>query len=243
MPTFPPGYDNVLALKLGSACQLAYSQLDAPTQFAAPQGYQIQAQFTADVLGDQELIGFLMNSATDAILAFRGTDDFPDAIADIRALQITYPYDSAGLTHAGFTAVYQSTRDAVQAALAKLPPGLTLYVTGHSLGGGVAALAALDIAVNSAFHAPIVYTFASPRVGDPDFANRFDAVVVKTNSSSWRIVNMFDLVPMLPPEKIIDPWEFKTLFYEHVSDVQLLGFVKGGALANHSLDNYIAAMQ
>jgi triacylglycerol lipase len=241
---FSPGYDNVIALKLASACKLAYTQLEDPAQFVPPPGYQIQAQFDADVLGNHEPIGFLMSSNTDAILAFRGTADFPDAIADIRAIQVEYPYDgSAGMSHAGFTGIYQSAREAVKAAVAALPQGLILYVTGHSLGGALAVLATQDIAVNAAFHAPIMYTLAGPRVGDPDFANRFDNVVVTKNTSSWRIVNMFDLVPLLPPERIFDPLKLKTYFYQHVADVLLIGFLKGGAIENHSLDNYIEALQ
>src|SRR4029077_13956707 len=103
----PAGYDNILALKLASACKLAYTQLDDPGQFGPPPGYRIEAQFDANVLGNQESIGFLMSSNTDAVLAFRGTDDFPDAIADIRAIQIPYPYDpGAGMSHAGFTGIY-----------------------------------------------------------------------------------------------------------------------------------------
>jgi triacylglycerol lipase len=239
----PPGYDNSLALMLANACQLAYTQLDNPPQFAPPPGYRIEAEFDADVLGNHERIGFLMISNTDAILAFRGTADFPDAIADIRALQVPYPYDaSAGMSHAGFTEIYQSAREAVKAAVSALPQGLTLYVTGHSLGGALAVLAALDIAVNTSFHVPIMYTLAGPRVGDPEFADRFDNVVVTKNTASWRVVNMFDLVPLLPPEKIFDPVTSKTYFYQHVADVRLIGFLKGGAIANHSLQNYIAAI-
>ncbi len=74
----------------------------------------------------------------------------------------------------------------MKAAVWALPAGLQLYVTGHSLGGALAVLATLDIAVNTAFHSPIMYTLAGPRVSDPDFANRFDAVVVTNNTSSCR---------------------------------------------------------
>ncbi len=239
---FPPGYDNTLALKLANACQLAYRQFNNPGDFKPPAGFQIRAQFTANVLGATELIGFMMSSAHDAILAFRGTQNFPDAIADIRAVQVEYPDDSAGQSHAGFTDIYQSIRTAVQAAVATLAEGSVLYITGHSLGGAVAALAALDIAVNSKFPEPVIYTFAAPRVGDPDFAQRFDNVVVKHNTRSWRVVNSFDIVPLVPPERIFDALKLKTYFYQHVSDVLLIGFLKGGALANHALPNYIDAL-
>jgi hypothetical protein len=42
----------------------------------------------------------------------------------------------------------------------------------------------------------LLCTFASPRVGDTAFANAFNALGL----TSWRIVNVPDLVPKLPPE-------------------------------------------
>jgi triacylglycerol lipase len=242
--TIPPGFDKALALKLANASLLAYTQLNDPADFTMPAGYTLVAAFTADVFGNMEAFGYLMRSATDAVLAFRGTDDFPDAIADIRYNQAAYPFAaSAGLTHVGFTAVYQSTRAAVLAAVNSLPAGLTLYVTGHSLGGGVATLAAQDIAVNTTFTSPIVYTIASPRVGNVAFADHFDGGIVTAQTQSWRVVNMCDLVPLLPPKDIFDLFDDTTYFYQHVTNDLLVAFFKGGAIANHSLENYIEALQ
>jgi len=71
---------------------------------------------------------------------------------------------------------------------------VTIEVAGHSLG---AALSTLYVAENaSGGHAiiPLICTFASPRVGDPVFATKFDELAI----SSWRIVNELDLVPKLP---------------------------------------------
>jgi triacylglycerol lipase len=242
--TIPSGFDKALALKLANASLLAYNQLGDPAQFTMPPGYTLVAQFTADVLGHNELFGFLMKSATDAVLAFRGTDDFPDDIADIRYNQAPYPYDSnAGLTHIGFTYVYESCRAAVIAAVTALPGGLTLYITGHSLGGAVATLAALDVAVNSPFKQPIVYTIASPRVGNPASASRFDSTLVTSPIYSWRVVNMFDIVPLLPPRDIFDPLDITMYYYQHVTDYVPVAFFKGGAIANHRLENYIEAIE
>jgi triacylglycerol lipase len=242
--TIPAGFDKALALKLANASMLAYNQLGDPARFTMPPGYSLVAQFTADVLGHHELFGFLMMSATDAVLAFRGTDDFPDDIADIRFDQAPYPYDSnAGMTHVGFTYVYESCRAAVIAATTALPAGIKLFITGHSLGGAVATLAALDVAVNTPFAQPIIYTIASPRVGDPASASRFDSTIVTSPIYSWRIVNMFDIVPLLPPKDIFDPFEFKTYYYQHVTEYVPVAFIKGGAIANHRLENYIEAIE
>jgi triacylglycerol lipase len=241
--TIPPGFSKAIALKLANASMLAYNQFDASAQFTMPPGYTLVGQFTANVLGNMELFGFVMVSATDAVLAFRGTADFPDDIADIRFSQVTYPYDSnAGMTHIGFTQVYDSCRAAVIATVTALPAGITLYITGHSLGGAVATLAALDVAVNTPFKQPIIYTIASPRAGDPNFANRVDSTLLTGSISRWRVVNMFDLVPLLPPRDIFDPLDDKTYFYQHFTDYVPVAFFKGGAIANHRLENYIAAI-
>jgi triacylglycerol lipase len=240
----PPGFDKAIALKLANASMLAYNQFDKRPLFTMPAGYTLVSEFTANVLGKMERFAYLMQSATDAVLAFRGTSDFPDAIADVRFVQAAFPFlSNAGLTHIGFTACYQSCRDAVIAAVKSLPAGITLYVTGHSLGGGVATLAALDVAANTPFSQPILYTIASPRVGDHDFANRSDATLISDPTRSWRVVNMLDLVPLLPPRDIIDVLDGKTYFYQHVTNSVLVTFVKGGAVANHNLQHYIEAIE
>jgi hypothetical protein len=59
------------------------------------------------------------------------------------------------------------------------------------------------VAANTAFSQPLVYTFASPRVGDPIFASVYNKVVPNTA----RYDNRLDLVPKLP----LPP------FYEHVA--------------------------
>lgn len=58
------------------------------------------------------------------------------------------------MTHRGFTDIYASARDAILSLLGTLSPEKTLYVTGHSLGGALATLCALDVAANSAFTTP-----------------------------------------------------------------------------------------
>lgn len=62
-------------------------------------------------------------------------------------------------------------------------------ITGHSLGGALAKLAAYDIAVATR-DLPIkvhvtTYTFGAPRVGNHAFANDFNAVV----PDAWSIIN------------------------------------------------------
>ena len=55
-------------------------------------------------------------------------------------------------------------------------------------------LLALDVAANTTFKNPTVYSYASPRTGDPAFASTYNQVV----KNSFRIANRLDLVPKLP---------------------------------------------
>ena len=70
----------------------------------------------------------------------------------------------------------------------------SLTICGHSLGGALVTLLALDVAANTTFKNPTVYTYASPRTGDPSFASTYNQVVTNT----FRIANRIDLVPKLP---------------------------------------------
>ncbi|RHY29564.1 hypothetical protein DYB32_005046 [Aphanomyces invadans] len=67
-------------------------------------------------------------------------------------------------------------------------PDLSLYVTGHSMGGALAVLAAYDCAVH--FNIAItMYNFGAPRVGNPAFVRQYNRAV----PNSHRVVLDGDL--------------------------------------------------
>ena len=68
-----------------------------------------------------------------------------------------------------------------------------VFVTGHSLGGALATLATLQIVTQTNIK-PILYTYASPRTGNPDFAQRF----IELKLECYRIANSEDIVPTVP---------------------------------------------
>jgi len=71
---------------------------------------------------------------------------------------------------------------------------------GHSLGGALCTLAAFWCkATHEAFLGidVLCYAFASPRVGDADFANKFNELL--GNSFCYRFSHNKDIVPALPP--------------------------------------------
>jgi hypothetical protein len=109
-------------------------------------------------------------------------------------------------------------------------------ICGHSLGGALATLLALDVAANTIFKNPTVYTYASPRTGDNAFTVFYNHMVPNT----IRIANRMDLVPKLPMPPL----------YDHVSTpselnpVQMIPLppkvlVKPTLACEHILDTYL----
>jgi Lipase (class 3) len=153
--------------------------------------------------------------AGDVVIAFRGTEGILEWIHDANFLQVPCPFlVGAGHTEDGFTDMYGSLRigsapnsPTVRNGMATLGfarPVSSVTVCGHSLGGALATLLALDLAANTAFTGPTVYSYGSPRTGDSLFASTYNQVV----KNSFRIENRLDIVPKLPP----------TPLYEHVLD-------------------------
>jgi hypothetical protein len=200
--------------------------------------------------GDDEVsIGLICQAdgAGDVAVAIRGTEGIMEWIHDAEFLLVTCPFlAGAGHTEDGFTAMYLSLRtdvapgstSAVQALTTlKFPsPVTSLTICGHSLGGALATLLALDVAANTPFKNPTVYTYASPRAGDPSFASTYNQVVKRT----FRVAIRVDLVPKLPLPPVYE--HVLTLF--DLNPIQLFPLpprilVKTELACEHFLDSYL----
>lgn len=201
---------------------------------------------------DEVSIGLICqaDNTGETVIAIRGTEGIYEWIHDAEFLLVKCPFlAGAGMTEDGFTAMYNSLRvsptpgsTTVTNALATLqfPQPITkLTIAGHSLGGALATLQALDIAANTQYKTPTNYTYASPRTGDPDFASTYNQVI----KDSYRIANRIDLVPKLPFPPI----------YEHVqtpfelNPIRLLPLppkilVKPDLACAHNLETYLYLM-
>jgi hypothetical protein len=150
--------------------------------------------------------GFILQAPNnDVVIAIRGTEGIWEWVHDAEFLAVKCPFlVGAGSTEDGFTAIYNSLRVDAAITSARVVDALTtlpfnqaansLTICGHSLGGALATLLALDVAANTNFKNPTIYTYASPRTGDPLFVSTYNQVV----SSTCRIANRVDLVPKLP---------------------------------------------
>ena len=143
--------------------------------------------------------GFVGYSAANGaiVVSFRGSDNDRNWIDDFDFGQIPYLACSECFIHNGFYLGYltisASVRYQIQLLTAKYR-GAKVWVTGHSLGGALATIAALDI--KAAFNPEMkVYTFGQPRVGNARFATYFASRI----PDSFRVIHYADIVPHLPP--------------------------------------------
>lgn len=150
-----------------------------------------------------------------------------------------YPYEgeskSSAQMHRGFVAAYMSVREKIHNYL-RSHAVANVTVTGHSLGGALATLCAVDVQYNFANKGAInIYTFGAPRVGNDGFRDSFNRRV----PASYRFVYGMDLVPALPR-----PWQG----YSHVDKEYRFGprfsfnFLSQ-RFEDHKISKYIAALK
>ena len=260
----PPGgadFDLPTAVQQMQLCLESYQMLSdyqAGQSFTLPAPYTLQLQiltseeFPGEGLNGMVPIAFVATSGSTIYVVFRGTDTISEWIADATLSQVPYTYvANGGMTETGFTGVYASIRQDVVDEVNSLAGGgayTALYITGHSLGGALAVLAAPDLVQATQFKDPIVYTFAGPRAGDPNFASLFDSTI----DTCWRVVNTNDEVPKLPnpiTPVIGPPPKFKPhlYYYEHVNAEYDITFGQpihsvDDLIYNHSSCNYFATL-
>ena len=153
----------------------------------------------ADIHG----VGYLAidNSSKLIVLAFRGTSNIENWVHNLEIVQAPTALCDNCLVHQGFLNQYVAMSQYYRDLVAKAHEDYTehrLIITGHSLGGALATLAAAEI---RNFKDPWflknteLYTYGAPRVGNEALARYL------TNQSplSYRVTSMHDVVPRLPP--------------------------------------------
>jgi triacylglycerol lipase len=222
MTAFP----RELAIRAADLCAQVYALAVEPGALWLPSGWQEVA-----VLGDACLVA--RSPQGREWMVWRGTVNISEWILDAAYPQVPW---GEGKVHAGFMADYRQFRG----QLLRMQHHAPLCITGHSLGGALATLAALDLAVVK----PLVITFGSPRVGNHAFAETYQAKVPDT----WRVYNLRDVVSHLPPAAIPDVhWPIEVEWFEHVGHAVPVDFLApkdehffGG---NHSIMGYLKALR
>jgi pimeloyl-ACP methyl ester carboxylesterase len=141
--------------------------------------------------------GPVVNGTKVVTVAFAGTDPVSLAnwISDFDArLRATG-------TAEGYAAAAEVVWPRLQVLLGKcVPPNGKVYVTGHSMGGALAALTALRISTElQHLDVEAVYTFGMPRPGNQALADRYNQ---RLGSRTYRLVHGEDLVPTVAPSRL-----------------------------------------
>lgn len=145
------------------------------------------------LLDDGPRSGFVAMSDEVAVVAFRGTDDPEDWIANFTWDQLA-DSQSDREVHTGFWGEYKVFAQAVRDSLDDRAPK-RIWITGHSLGGAMAACCAYDFLQKEAPLAGVV-TFGQPRIGNEALAKFLD---VELGDRYLRLMNHGDPVVILPP--------------------------------------------
>jgi triacylglycerol lipase len=185
-------------------------------------------------------LGFVLASKAHNIIVFRGTQRNTEWIYNIYAQQREYYHsvtgESLGKVHRGFVAYYMSIHSPTPKEIAQqLDPSIPCYITGHSLGSALAVLTSVELGLTiPALKSQIqLYSYAGARVGDPAFAGMHTQLV----PNHYRVVNLVDAVPMLPP--IQSPMDGH---YVHTGQEWSFLTQKGDFLPNHVVDTYYEAI-
>jgi predicted lipase len=116
------------------------------------------------------------------IVGIPGTSSDQDAWTDFDFKFAEYESPNVNcedcLVHHGFLEAWNSLAPVVSDELSKAldaNPGYSTVVSGHSLGGALAALAFASL-VNGPFNVTAAYTYGEPRTGNSDFANYIDSL-------------------------------------------------------------------
>ena len=196
----PRGYETMAEIRAELSEIEEATELDPPLVQEAVEN-DLEAAEAA--LADPEAFGFIVREiATGAILVcVRGTQTPREWLANFTAVPNPFTLvPGFGLVHLGFERMHRSVRASITAGVQNEPPGTRLTVIGHSLGGAMATLAAVDLKRNFGRTNVDVCTFGAPRVGKVLFRRNFNREIPEC----FRVTNQFDIVPHVP--SIVTGW-------------------------------------
>lgn len=183
-------FDLANALRLAEASQLAYKNEQQINDFVSKEWDFAPCAFF-DVMDTQ---AFVIANSHVIIVAFRGTEQssIKDWMTDLTFKQMA---SKVGMVHEGFALALNRIWKKLESKVKELRTNeQALWLTGHSLGGALATIAA-DRFTDNQMQVHGLYTFGQPRVGDKAFARNFNA---KMDGRAFRMVNNEDIVTRAP---------------------------------------------
>ncbi|KAG2768415.1 hypothetical protein Pcac1_g20285 [Phytophthora cactorum] len=185
-------------------------------------GFELITHLRSNLTDTHVVVAWSQEDHRRLVISFRGTTSKANWKSNLRADQTVLWIKSRGLrwrksclekvkdvaakipllnmalprVHRGFWIAYESIRDELKEVTRLIldeNPGISVYITGHSMGGALAVIAAYDFAVNFSIKVNM-YNFGGPRVGNPSFRQHYDSCV----PTSYRVVMDGDIVPGWP---------------------------------------------
>lgn len=173
------------------------------------------------------------------IVAFRGTYSLANTVVDLSTVPQEYvPYPDPGdggeiqngnapeqkctncTVHMGFLESWRQARKLLLPVLKNVRsthPGYPIQIVGHSLGGAVACLAALELKLAMGWNDVTVTTFGEPQAGNAGFVDFVDRVFELAREDGQapadlekrtyrRVTHVNDPVPLLP----LSEWGYRS---------------------------------
>ena len=239
-------YSTKLALSLAKSSRLIYQDMRYVAEISDLWGVDIRRNFRYFNNKQRDTQAVIFRTDACMVLAFRGSQEIRDWYTNFNTQLRNFTIRRAGKTtlssykgnvHTGFFLGWASIERAVLAQIERwqtealksqqpLPP---LVVTGHSLGGALATMAAASLHENGIDVAGL-YTFGQPRVGDLRFTRQLNR---NLEGKVFRFVNNNDVVPHIPP-----PFSLRNplRLYGHLGSVKYFNS-KGLLVANYKAIN------
>ena len=189
-------FDLSTALQLATAAELVYADPQVVERIVTATWKYSDFRFL-DVEGTQ---CFVAADPQSILVCFRGTeaDRLEDWITDLDFDLVGGPL--GGRVHEGFYNALSCVWHLLDKEVRRLQNDgrRSLWVTGHSLG---AALAALAVArwCEAGRQVAGLYTFGQPRTGDSVFVRNFDFAF---RPHAFRVVNDLDVITRTPPRSL-----------------------------------------
>jgi hypothetical protein len=201
-------YDNTLGFKSTYLSAISYCQEDRVKSWNCYWCNKFPNFNLIETFWDHETSTFCyfgkLNDK-EHVLVFEGSQDEKDLFIDFKFVKLVpYKQYPTAKVHTGFWNAYISIRDEVHTLISINNPE-NLFVTGHSLGGALATLAALDIIEEGLVVNVSMVSLGAPRVGNREYSRLFSTLM--PSNSYYRLTHALDPVVHLP---------YLTLDYTHI---------------------------
>lgn len=141
--------------------------------------------------------GFIAGGPRHIVIAFRGTElNVVDLLTDAWAQPLMLSSKVAGRAHGGFARTFHGLWPDLKVKLESMRttwPEAKIWITGHSLGGGLAVMAAATLTMEETVPVQGLITFGAPVTGDVDFQK---ALTASLGGRYWRCIHELDVVTL-----------------------------------------------